>query len=71
MERRRTARRRRPLPAERLTTRWSLNAIYENDGDFEGRDALGASAGTFNASNLAFGAQFARPFGQVFSLGAA
>ena len=51
-------------------TRWSLNAIYENDGDFEGRDALGASTGTFNASNLAFGAQFARPFGQVFSLGA-
>ncbi|MFN8586252.1 MAG: PorV/PorQ family protein [Candidatus Eisenbacteria bacterium] len=51
-------------------TRWSLNAIYENDGDFEGRDALGASTGTFNASNLAFGAAFARPFGATFALGA-
>ncbi|MBI5168069.1 MAG: PorV/PorQ family protein [Candidatus Eisenbacteria bacterium] len=51
-------------------TRWSLSAIYENDGDFEGRDAFGASTGTFNASNLAFGAGFARPFGEVFSLGA-
>ncbi|MCC6649902.1 MAG: PorV/PorQ family protein, partial [Candidatus Eisenbacteria bacterium] len=52
------------------TTRWSLNAIYENDGDFEGRDQFGASTGTFNASNLAIGAAFARPFGNVFVAGA-
>lgn len=42
-------------------TRWSANALYQNDGSFDGRDAFGAPTGSFSVSNLALGFAVARP----------
>lgn len=43
-------------------THWSASALYQNDGSFDGRDALGVSTGAFSVSNLAVGLALARPF---------
>jgi LysM repeat protein len=50
-------------------TRWAFNALYENDGSFDGRDAFGNPTGSFKASSMALGAQLARPLGDVATAG--
>ncbi|MBI1799000.1 MAG: PorV/PorQ family protein [Candidatus Eisenbacteria bacterium] len=50
-------------------TRWAVNGIYQGDGSFEGRDALGNPTGSFNASSMAFGATLAHPFGEIATFG--
>jgi len=54
----------------RSATRWSANALYQNDGSFDGRDAFGAPTGSFNVSNLALGLALARPFSPDVTAGA-
>jgi len=49
--------------------RWALTGLYQGDGAFEGRDALGNSTGSFNASSMAFGATLARSIGPFASVG--
>jgi len=44
------------------STRWALTGLYHGQGSFEGRDATGASTGSFNVSSMAFGAQVAQNF---------
>ncbi len=51
------------------STRWAVTALYQGDGSFDGRDALGVSTGSFNVSSTAFGLQLARPLGEAFSGG--
>uniref|UniRef100_A0A832MLA6 PorV/PorQ family protein n=1 Tax=Eiseniibacteriota bacterium TaxID=2212470 RepID=A0A832MLA6_UNCEI len=51
-------------------TRWGLSALYQGDGSFEGRDALGNPTGSFSASSAAFGASLARRVSPVLSVGA-
>jgi len=50
-------------------TRWSVNALYQSDGSFEGRDALNQPTGSFNVSDMALGLQVARPFGEGVTAG--
>lgn len=38
-----------------LPFRWAFSGLYQGDGSFDGRDALGNPTGTFNASSMAFG----------------
>ncbi len=49
----------------RGATRWSVDALYQSEGGFEGRDAFNNSTGSFNVSNMALGLRVARPFGNV------
>ncbi len=51
------------------TTRWAVDALYQSEGGFQGRDALNQSTGSFNVSNMALGVRLARPFGDVVSVG--
>lgn len=51
-------------------TRWGLSALYQGDGSFEGRDALGNPTGSFSASSAAFGASLAQRVSPVLSVGA-
>jgi LysM repeat protein len=44
--------------------RWALTGLYQGDGSFEGRDALGNSTGSFSASSMAVGGMLARPIGE-------
>jgi len=53
----------------RGATRWSVDALYQSEGGFEGRDALNQSTGSFNVSNMALGVRVARPFGDVVNAG--
>jgi LysM repeat protein len=48
-----------------LSTRWGATALYQGEGSFDGRDAFGASTGSFNVSSMALGLQFAQPMGPV------
>ena len=50
-------------------TRWASSVLYQGDGSFDGRDASGASTGSFNASSMAFGLQLAHPLGDLASAG--
>ena len=50
-------------------TRWAVDALYQSEGGFEGRDALNQSTGSFNVSNMALGVRLARPFGDVVNAG--
>lgn len=50
-------------------TRWSVNALYQSEGSFEGRDALNQPTGTFQVSDMALGLQVARPFGEGVTAG--
>ncbi|MEO7868872.1 MAG: PorV/PorQ family protein [Candidatus Eisenbacteria bacterium] len=50
-------------------TRWSVDALYQSEGGFDGRDALNNSTGSFNVSNMALGVRVARPFGNVVLAG--
>jgi LysM repeat protein len=50
-------------------TRWGASALYQGDGSFDGRDAFGASTGSFNVSSMAFGVQLAQPLGEAFTAG--
>lgn len=54
----------------RSETRWAASALYQNDGSFDGRDAFGASTGSFDVSNLALGLALARPFSPDVTAGA-
>jgi LysM repeat protein len=49
-------------------SRWGVTALYQGDGSFEGRDASNNPTGSFTASSMALGAQFAQPVGPA-SLG--
>ncbi len=44
-------------------TRWALTGLYHGQGSFEGRDASGASTGSFNVSSTALGVNLAQNFG--------
>lgn len=50
-------------------TRWSVDALYQSEGGFEGRDALNNSTGAFSVSNMALGVRVARPFGNALHAG--
>lgn len=50
-------------------TRWAVSGLYQGDGSFEGRDATGASTGSFSVSSLAVGAMVAQPLGETVTLG--
>lgn len=50
-------------------TRWAVDALYQSEGGFDGRDALNQSTGSFNVSNMALGLRVARPFGDMVSAG--
>ena len=50
-------------------TRWAVDALYQSEGGFDGRDALNQSTGSFNVSNMALGLRVARPFGDRVSAG--
>lgn len=53
----------------RAGTRWSVTGLFQSQGSFEGRDASNVPTGSFDASSMAFGLQFAQPFGERFSVG--
>lgn len=50
-------------------TRWAVDALYQGEGGFEGRDASNNSTGAFRVSNMALGMRVARPFGQTWNAG--
>jgi LysM repeat protein len=50
-------------------TRWALSGLYQGDGSFEGRDALGGSTGSFNVSSMAFGGHLAQNVGDHVAIG--
>jgi hypothetical protein len=52
-----------------LSTRWAATALYQGDGSFDGRDAFGASTGSFSVSSMAIGMQLAQPIGQNLAAG--
>jgi len=45
--------------------RWALDALYQSEGTFEGRDALDRPTGSFDVSHLALGLYVARPLGPL------
>lgn len=45
-------------------TRWSMSALYQSEGGFEGRDAFNQPTGSFQVSDMAVGLQVARPLGE-------
>lgn len=49
--------------------RWAFSGLYQGDGSFEGRDALGNPTGNFSASSMAFGANGAYTFMEKVSVG--
>jgi hypothetical protein len=50
-------------------TRWAVSGLYQGDGSFEGRDATGASTGSFSVSSFAFGATVAQQLLKVVTVG--
>jgi hypothetical protein len=53
----------------RSETRWALSGLYQTEGSFEGRDALGGSTGSFEVASMAVGGQLAHRFGRRASVG--
>jgi hypothetical protein len=53
----------------RTQTRWAVSGLYQGDGSFEGRDASGASTGSFTVSSMALGATVAQQVGSRVTLG--
>ena len=51
-------------------TRWSVTALFHQEGGIEGRDASNQSTGSVSVSDLALAARFARPLGAYLSAGA-
>ena len=50
-------------------TRWGLSALFHQEGDLEGRDALNQPTGALSVSDLALSAHVARPLGEFLSAG--
>jgi hypothetical protein len=50
-------------------TRWAVTGLYHGDGSFDGRDASGASTGTFSVSSFAFGGDLAQQIGEHVTIG--
>jgi hypothetical protein len=50
-------------------TRWAVSGLYQGEGAFDGRDATGASTGSFSVSSMAFGATLAHQLGGMVTLG--
>lgn len=53
----------------RTQTRWAVSGLYQGDGSFEGRDASGASTGSFSVSSMAFGVTMAQQLGSHVTVG--
>jgi hypothetical protein len=53
----------------RSETRWAVSGLYQDDGTFDGRDAAGASTGSFSVSSMAVGATLAQQVGRRASFG--
>ena len=50
-------------------TRWGMQALFQREGDIEGRDASNNPTGTLSASDLALGASLAQPLGRYVTAG--
>lgn len=50
-------------------TRWAVTGLYQGEGGLDGRDATGASTGSFSVSSMAFGATLAQQIGGRATLG--
>jgi len=50
-------------------TRWGMQALFQREGDIEGRDAANNPTGTVSASDLALGASLAQPLGKYVTAG--
>lgn len=50
-------------------TRWGLQALFQQEGDLQGRDALNNPTGSLSVSDLAVGARVAQPFAHGVSAG--
>ena len=50
-------------------SRWAVSGLYQGDRSLDGRDAAGASTGSFAVSSMALGAALAQKFGSRASLG--
>jgi hypothetical protein len=55
--------------AGRSALRWSLDALYQNEGSFEGRDALDQPTQSFDVSSMALGFHLAHPLGRFATAG--
>ncbi len=49
--------------------RWAMTGLYQGDGSFDGRDALGNPTGSFNVSSMAIGGTVARSFNGLSGVG--
>ena len=52
-------------------TRWAMHALFQQEGDLEGRDAANNPTGALSVSDLALGARIARPITPAVSAGLA
>lgn len=50
-------------------TRWALHALFQQEGDLEGRDAANNPTGALSVSDLAVGARLAHPITSALSAG--
>lgn len=50
-------------------SRWTVAGLYQGEGSIEGRDATGASTGSFSPSSMALGATLAQQLGTNLTLG--
>jgi len=50
--------------------RWSVDGLYQNEGSFEGRDALDNATGSFDVASMALGLHLAHPLGPLVTVGA-
>jgi len=50
-------------------TRWGMQALFQREGDIEGRDAANNPTGTLSATDLALGASLAQPLGTYVTAG--
>jgi len=55
----------------RSQTRWAVAGLYQGEGALDGRDATGASTGSFSVSSMAIGATLAQQVGGRATLGVA
>lgn len=53
----------------RSETRWAVSGLYQGDGTLDGRDATGASTGSFSVSGMAVGATLAQQVSRRGSFG--
>lgn len=50
-------------------TRWGMQALFQHEGDIEGRDAANNPTGSLSVSDLALGASVAQPLGEHVTAG--